>query len=92
MVVYDVSNLDTFGNVRRWLQEIEQNCDDVVRILGKSCTLACYCCLHMFSDVRVNSGAPVHHNILTCNDKVMLIRNLNILSSGLAVLKLYYKS
>ena len=35
MVVYDVSNLDTFGNVRRWLQEIEQNCDDVVRILGK---------------------------------------------------------
>ena len=34
-MVYDVSNLDTFGNVRRWLQEIEQNCDDVVRILGK---------------------------------------------------------
>lgn len=38
MVVYDVSNLDTFGNVRRWLQEIEQNCDDVVRILvGNKC-------------------------------------------------------
>jgi len=38
MVVYDVSNLDSFGNVRRWLQEIEQNCDDVVRILvGNKC-------------------------------------------------------
>lgn len=39
MVVYDVANLDTFGNVRRWLQEIEQNCDDVVRILGEWCKL-----------------------------------------------------
>ena len=42
--MYDVSNLDTFGNVRRWLQEIEQNCDDVVRILGKSppdCIVMC---------------------------------------------------
>ena len=38
MVVYAVSDLESFGNVRRWLQEIEQNCDDVVRILGKLAT------------------------------------------------------
>jgi len=33
IVVYDVTNLESFGNVKRWLQEIDQNCDDVVRIL-----------------------------------------------------------
>lgn len=33
IVVYDVTNLESFGNVKRWLQEIDQNCDEVVRIL-----------------------------------------------------------
>ncbi|KAJ7333856.1 Ras- protein Rab-35 [Desmophyllum pertusum] len=33
IVVYDVTSADTFVNVKRWLHEIDQNCDDVVRIL-----------------------------------------------------------
>ena len=33
-MVYDVTNADSFVNVKRWLQEIDQNCDVVNRILG----------------------------------------------------------
>lgn len=36
IVVYDVSSGESFANVKRWLHEIEQNCDVVNRILGKS--------------------------------------------------------
>ena len=36
IVVYDVTSADTFVNVKRWLHEIDQNCDDVQRILGES--------------------------------------------------------
>lgn len=32
-VIYDVCNSDTFLNVKRWLHEIDQNCDVVNRIL-----------------------------------------------------------
>lgn len=34
IVVYDVTKGETFANVKRWLHEIEQNCDLVNRILG----------------------------------------------------------
>ena len=33
IVVYDVQRAESFVNVKRWLQEIEQNCDSVNRIL-----------------------------------------------------------
>ena len=33
-MVYDVTNADSFVTVKRWLQEIDQNCDVVNRILG----------------------------------------------------------
>ncbi|KAK5638699.1 hypothetical protein RI129_012994 [Pyrocoelia pectoralis] len=33
IVVYDVTNGESFANVKRWLHEIEQNCDVVNRIL-----------------------------------------------------------
>ncbi|XP_063702205.1 ras-related protein Rab-35-like [Culicoides brevitarsis] len=33
IVVYDVTNGDSFANVKRWLQEIESNCDVVNKIL-----------------------------------------------------------
>lgn len=32
-MVYDVSSAESFVNVKRWLHEINQNCDDVCRIL-----------------------------------------------------------
>ena len=51
--MYDVSNLDTFGNVRRWLQEIEQNCDDVVRILGMSDGLSVCLCVCLYNSLPV---------------------------------------
>lgn len=38
IVVYDVTNGESFANVKRWLHEIEQNCDVVNKVLGK-CTL-----------------------------------------------------
>ncbi|XP_063049677.1 ras-related protein Rab-35-like [Engraulis encrasicolus] len=33
IVVYDVTCAESFVNVKRWLHEINQNCDDVCRIL-----------------------------------------------------------
>ena len=36
IVVYDVTNGDSFVHVKNWLHEIEQNCDVVSRILGMS--------------------------------------------------------
>lgn len=33
IVVYDVTNGESFVNVKRWLSEIEQNCDNIDRIL-----------------------------------------------------------
>ncbi len=55
-MVYDVTNGESFVNVKRWLQEIDQNCDVVNRILGMSkCTIAVstfhctiYCIVHMY--------------------------------------------
>ena len=35
IVVYDVTTSDSFVNVKRWLQEIDQNCESVSRILGR---------------------------------------------------------
>lgn len=35
IVVYDVTNGESFANVKRWLHEIEQNCDVVNKVLGK---------------------------------------------------------
>ena len=47
IVVYDVTNGESFVNVKRWLQEIDQNCDVVNRILGTLYSLymnhACTC-------------------------------------------------
>lgn len=39
IVVYDVSNGESFANVKRWLQEIESNCEVVNKVLGKLKTL-----------------------------------------------------
>ncbi|XP_051541359.1 ras-related protein Rab-35-like [Myxocyprinus asiaticus] len=33
IVVYDVTSAESFVNVKRWLHEINQNCDEVCRIL-----------------------------------------------------------
>jgi hypothetical protein len=35
VVVYDVTSGESFANVKRWLHEIDTNCDVVNRILGK---------------------------------------------------------
>uniref|UniRef100_A0A672FHQ0 Ras-related protein Rab-35-like n=1 Tax=Salarias fasciatus TaxID=181472 RepID=A0A672FHQ0_SALFA len=34
IIVYDVTNPESFVNVKRWLNEISQNCDTVCKILG----------------------------------------------------------
>ena len=33
LTVYDVTSGDSFANVKRWLHEIDQNCDTVSRVL-----------------------------------------------------------
>lgn len=38
LIVFDLTNEDTFSNVKRWLGEIDQNCDLVQRVLvGNKC-------------------------------------------------------
>ena len=34
IVVYEVTSGDSFSNVKRWLHEIDTNCDNVQKILG----------------------------------------------------------
>lgn len=34
IVVYDVTSGESFANVKRWLHEIEQNCEVVNKVLG----------------------------------------------------------
>lgn len=40
-MVYDVTSAESFVNVKRWLHEINQNCDDVCRILGEDFPFYC---------------------------------------------------
>lgn len=47
IVVYDVSSGETFANVRRWIQEIDNNCDNVSRILGELCVCFLYVGQHV---------------------------------------------
>lgn len=35
VVVYDVTNGESFSNVKRWLHEIDANCESVQKILGR---------------------------------------------------------
>ena len=44
IVVYDVSSGESFANVKRWLHEIEQNCDMVNKILGRLYSLEMNTC------------------------------------------------
>ena len=42
MLVYDVTNEESFVNIRRWLQEIDRYTENITKVIG---TLAkCYCC------------------------------------------------
>lgn len=36
IVVYDVTSGESFVNVKRWLMEIDQNCEVANRVLGES--------------------------------------------------------
>lgn len=49
IVVYDVTSAESFVNVKRWLHEINQNCDDVCRILGE----------HVFSSPPVTNTVGI---------------------------------
>jgi len=54
LVVYDVTSGESFANVKRWLHEIEQNCDVVNRILG------------IFSDILCKFHSVARLNQLYC--------------------------
>ena len=43
IVVYDITSGETFANVKRWLHEIDHNCDVVNRILGEVLVLFFRC-------------------------------------------------
>lgn len=51
IVVYDVTSGESFANVKRWLHEIDQNCDVVNRILGM---------LFVVTWVKVNQFKSLH--------------------------------
>lgn len=54
IVVYDVTSAETFVNVKRWLQEIETNCDEVARILGR------LYCFHKLCKVNQINSMSLH--------------------------------
>lgn len=33
MIVYDITNAESFRNVKKWAEEIERNCDQIPTIL-----------------------------------------------------------
>ena len=35
IIVYDISEKESFFNIGRWLEEIENNCGEINKILGK---------------------------------------------------------
>lgn len=49
IVVYDVTSAESFVNVKRWLHEINQNCDDVCRILGECVSFFLFFLLSIYS-------------------------------------------
>lgn len=62
IVVYDVTSAESFVNVKRWLHEINQNCDDVCRILGECASVhslqwSRFSCLrtHLTGSVKTHS-------------------------------------
>lgn len=36
IVVYEVTSGDSFSNVKRWLHEIDTNCENVQKVLGEA--------------------------------------------------------
>lgn len=55
--MYDVTNGDSFANVKRWLQEIESNCEVVNKILGNIFVCERHITKFMFPEMthRINS-------------------------------------
>lgn len=60
-MVYDVTSAESFVNVKRWLHEINQNCDDVCRILGE--WLECFTCTDLFFAL-LETGKPLFHQLI----------------------------
>ena len=51
VVVYDVTNGESFTNVKRWMQEVDSNCDVVNRILGTRCVFSIGVLYHIYTDL-----------------------------------------
>uniref|UniRef100_A0A3Q2QRZ1 Si:dkey-16l2.16 n=1 Tax=Fundulus heteroclitus TaxID=8078 RepID=A0A3Q2QRZ1_FUNHE len=49
IIVYDVTNAESFVNVKRWLNEISDNCDRVCKILGRSAAAWTIKCLSWYN-------------------------------------------
>lgn len=59
VVVYDVTSGESFANVKRWLHEIDTNCDVVNRILGSFPDTVFLLCLSFFKLKKYIQNKPV---------------------------------
>ena len=71
IVVYDVSSGESFANVKRWLHEIEQNCDMVNKILGKLKLFVKF----VANEIEIQSESLFHTRMHNSNCLVLNIEN-----------------
>ena len=72
IVVYDVTSAESFANIKRWLNEIDQNCDAVSRILGKYCRFCYAGCVPFTVDIFYTMKITILYNCNSSFNKISL--------------------
>uniref|UniRef100_A0AAR5PS77 Ras-related protein Rab-35 n=1 Tax=Dendroctonus ponderosae TaxID=77166 RepID=A0AAR5PS77_DENPD len=79
VIVYDVTNGETFANVKRWLHEIDQNCEVVNRVLGESSSFSSWVVLRRSCPISVgNKNDTPDRKVVLTEDAQRFADTMNI--------------